>query len=201
MPSKNEREPFYRIDVAEATSLVGDDEYAVIDVRNPDEYAGGHLPGATLIPVNSVFQRREELPKDKKIIFVCAVGQRSALAAEMAAAAGLPADRLYNLDGGTESDDGAVIYLRRDGSIRRLDIYEDRDGSGSFTMGDVIRLTRGSSPSLTESQTGPVTATRHCCVDLDREGPPDDGILVLSRPGEAVLMAAIYETGGDRPLR
>lgn len=103
MPTKNEREPFYRIDVAEATGLVGDADYAVIDVRNPDEYANGHLPGATLIPVNSVFQRREELPKDKKIIFVCAVGQRSALAAEMAAAAGLPADRLYNLDGGTDA--------------------------------------------------------------------------------------------------
>ena len=106
-----------------------------------------------------------------------------------------------NLDGGTEGDDGAVIYLRRDGSVRRLDIYEDRDGSGSFTMGDIVRLTRGSSPSLAESQTGPVTTTRHCCVDLDREGPPDDGILVLSRPGETVLMAAIYETGGSRPLR
>ena len=47
--------------------------------------------------------RREELPKDKKILFVCAVGQRSALAAEMAAAAGLPADALYTLDGGTDA--------------------------------------------------------------------------------------------------
>ncbi len=52
--------------------------------------------------MNSVFQRKDELPAGKKIIFVCAVGQRSALAAEMAAAAGLPADRLYNLEGGTD---------------------------------------------------------------------------------------------------
>jgi rhodanese-related sulfurtransferase len=103
MPTKDEREPFYRINVAEATGMVGQDEYAIIDVRNPDEFERGHLPGAVLIPVNSVFQRREELPADKKIIFVCAVGQRSALAAEMAAAAGLPADRLYTLDGGTDA--------------------------------------------------------------------------------------------------
>lgn len=103
MPTKDEREPFHRINVAEAKEMLSSDEYALIDVRNPDEYQAGHLPGATLIPVNSVFQRREELPKDKKIIFVCAVGQRSALAAEMAAAAGLPADRLYNLDGGTDA--------------------------------------------------------------------------------------------------
>jgi rhodanese-related sulfurtransferase len=103
MPTKDEREPFYRVTVAEAKEIVGNGEYAVIDVRNPDEYAGGHLPGATLIPVNSVFQRRDELPADKKILFVCAVGQRSALAAEMAAAAGLPPERLYNLDGGTDA--------------------------------------------------------------------------------------------------
>ncbi len=103
MPTKDEREPFYRITVAEAKEMMSGDGAAVIDVRNPDEYQNGHLPGATLIPVNSVFQRREELPKDGNIIFVCAIGQRSALAAEMAAAAGLPADRLYNLDGGTDA--------------------------------------------------------------------------------------------------
>lgn len=101
MPTKDEREPFHRITVAEAKEMMAADA-AVIDVRNPDEYANGHVPGATLIPVNSVFQRKDELPAGKKIIFVCAVGQRSALAAEMAAAAGLPADRLYNLEGGTD---------------------------------------------------------------------------------------------------
>ena len=103
MPTKDEREPFHRITVAEAKDFIVSGDYAVIDVRNPDEYANGHVPGATLIPVNSVFQRKDELPSGKKIIFVCAVGQRSALAAEMAAAAGLPADRLYNLEGGTDA--------------------------------------------------------------------------------------------------
>ena len=103
MPKKDEREPFYRVDVAEAKEMLTDSDVAVIDVREPHEYQAGHIPHATLIPVNSVFARREELPKDKKLIFVCAVGQRSALAAEMAAAAGLPADRLYSLDGGTDA--------------------------------------------------------------------------------------------------
>ncbi|MBI2912289.1 MAG: rhodanese-like domain-containing protein, partial [Chloroflexi bacterium] len=49
----------------------------------------------------TVYARRDELPPDKEIIFLCAVGQRSALACEMAAAAGLT--RLYNLEGGTEA--------------------------------------------------------------------------------------------------
>lgn len=104
MPTKDEREPFYRITVPEMKEMLAEgDDYVVIDVRNPDEYRTGHVPGASLLPVNSVFARRDELPSDKKIIFVCQVGQRSALAAEMAAAAGVPADRLYNLEGGTDS--------------------------------------------------------------------------------------------------
>ena len=103
MPTKDEREPFHRVTVAEAKEMLQDDGVVVIDVREPHEYSGGHVPGATLLPVNSVFARREELPKDKKIVFVCQVGQRSALAAELAAAAGLTPEQLYNLDGGTDA--------------------------------------------------------------------------------------------------
>ena len=102
MPTKNPQEPFHRITVEEAKQMLDGDAH-IIDVRDPHEYTGGHVPGATLIPVNSVFDRREELPKDGTIIFVCAVGQRSALACEMAAAAGFQADVLYNLEGGTEA--------------------------------------------------------------------------------------------------
>lgn len=100
MATKDPREPFTRITVDEAKAMIGEGA-AVIDVREPHEYTAGHVPGAALIPVNSVYARREELPKDQDVIFVCAVGQRSALGAEMAAAAGLT--RLFNLEGGTEA--------------------------------------------------------------------------------------------------
>jgi len=100
MPTKNPEEPFARISVTEAQKMIGKDDVVVIDVREPNEYSAGHVPGATLIPVNSVFARKDEIPRDKDIIFVCGVGQRSALACEMAAAAGL--SRLFNLEGGTE---------------------------------------------------------------------------------------------------
>ncbi len=101
MATKDPREPFTRIDVGEAKEMIDKGGVAVIDVREPHEYNAGHVPAATLIPVATVYARREELPKDKDLIFVCAVGQRSALAAEMAAAAGLT--RLYNLEGGTDA--------------------------------------------------------------------------------------------------
>lgn len=100
MATKDPREPFTRISVAEVKQMLNDGA-AIIDVREPHEYSAGHVPNATLIPVNSVYARREELPKDQDVIFVCAVGQRSALAAEMAAAAGLT--RIFNLEGGTEA--------------------------------------------------------------------------------------------------
>lgn len=101
MAIKNPQEPFTRISLDEARAMMSRDDVAVIDVREPHEYNGGHLPGAKLIPVASVFARRDELPRDRNIIFVCGVGQRSALACEMAAAAGLT--RLFNLEGGTEA--------------------------------------------------------------------------------------------------
>jgi len=102
MPVKNPQEPYHRVTVSEARELINSGAH-VIDVRDPHEFQGGHVPDATLIPVNSVFDRREELPEDGKIVFVCSVGARSALACEMAAAAGLPPERLYNLEGGTDA--------------------------------------------------------------------------------------------------
>ncbi len=101
MPTKVPQEPFSRITVDEGKEMMASDSVAVIDVREPHEYNAGHVPNATLIPVATVFARKEELPRDKDIIFVCGVGQRSALACEMAAAAGLT--RLFNLEGGTEA--------------------------------------------------------------------------------------------------
>ena len=101
MATKDPREPFTRIDVKEAQEMMSKNEVAVIDVRELHEYSMGHVPGAKLIPVATVFAHREEIPADKDVIFLCAVGQRSALACEMAAAAGLT--RLFNLEGGTEA--------------------------------------------------------------------------------------------------
>lgn len=101
MATKDPREPFTRIDVKEAQAMIDKNDVAIIDVRETHEYTSGHVPNAKHIPVATVFARRGEIPTDKELIFVCAVGQRSALACEMAAAAGLT--RLYNLEGGTEA--------------------------------------------------------------------------------------------------
>jgi rhodanese-related sulfurtransferase len=53
----------------------------VLDVREPSEYAAGHIAGSELIPLHQLSSRMSELPKDREIICVCASGSRSSSAA------------------------------------------------------------------------------------------------------------------------
>ena len=95
-------EPYFRVGVDEAKQMVdGAEEVAVVDVRTNDEYTSGHVTGAIHIPLDDVLARIEELPKEKKLMFICAAGQRSGLACEMAAAMGVESERLFNIEDGT----------------------------------------------------------------------------------------------------
>ena len=49
----------------------------ILDVRDPEEFQTGHIPGAINIPLNDLRSRLGELPKDKEIWVNCRVGQRS----------------------------------------------------------------------------------------------------------------------------
>ena len=61
----------------------------VVDVREPREYAGGHLPGALNIPVAELPRRGAEIPPNFPVVFVCRTGRRSQAACELAAGAGM----------------------------------------------------------------------------------------------------------------
>ncbi|MGE3624476.1 MAG: rhodanese-like domain-containing protein, partial [Bdellovibrionales bacterium] len=52
----------------------------VLDVREPWEAELCNLPGSVLIPLGTLPQRLEELPKDRKIVVYCHHGGRSARA-------------------------------------------------------------------------------------------------------------------------
>jgi rhodanese-related sulfurtransferase len=71
----------------------------VIDVREPHEYEEGHVPGAILIPLGEVPDRVAEVPADRTVYVVCAVGGRSMRAAEHLAAQGRD---VVNVAGGTK---------------------------------------------------------------------------------------------------
>ncbi len=73
-------------------------EYILLDVRQPEEYEAGHIPGATLIPLGELEARESELGRDKKIIAYCRSGHRSMAAA--IALCGLGFKGVHHLDGG-----------------------------------------------------------------------------------------------------
>lgn len=65
------------ISVAQAAEW-RDEGYFMLDVREPDEWNAGHIPGATHIPLGELGERFGELPTDQPIIVYCRSGNRSA---------------------------------------------------------------------------------------------------------------------------
>ena len=75
----------------------------VVDVRQPDEWHRGHIAEATLVPLDGIYTFGKALQdlqvsEEEEVIFVCASGQRSATASEIALVAGLK--NVYNLANG-----------------------------------------------------------------------------------------------------
>ena len=102
MPEQVPGEPYIRVRSLDAKELMDClPEIALIDVRAQDEYESGHASGALHIPVDEVLSRFDELPKDKKLFFICAMGARSGLACEIVAALVITSDNLYNIEDGT----------------------------------------------------------------------------------------------------
>ena len=69
----------------------------LLDVRTPQEFASGHIPGAVNIPVDDLRSRLSELPPDRKIAAYCQVGQRGYLATRILQQKGFSAS---NIGGG-----------------------------------------------------------------------------------------------------
>ncbi|MFE0645619.1 rhodanese-like domain-containing protein [Streptomyces sp. NPDC058877] len=63
----------------------------VIDVRETDEYAAGHVPGALSTPLSALGSALGGLPGDRPVYVICASGNRSLWAAEHLAALGVDA--------------------------------------------------------------------------------------------------------------
>jgi len=72
----------------------------LVDVRTPEEFAEGHVPGALNIPLGELDGRLQELQPHRsgEVWVICAVGGRSARASRALSAAGFHA---VNVDGGT----------------------------------------------------------------------------------------------------
>jgi rhodanese-related sulfurtransferase len=87
------------VEVAELAARTPDG-VALVDVRELDEFAVGHVPGAVLIPLADVPERIDEIPDDQPVYVICAVGNRSARAVEYYLRQGIDA---VNVAGGTKA--------------------------------------------------------------------------------------------------
>jgi rhodanese-related sulfurtransferase len=103
MPRQEPGEPYFRVDSDEASAMLDNEpgNTVVVDVRRDDEWVTGHISGAVHIPIDDLPDRMDEVPRDKKVLFICAMGVRSGLACELAAATGYDSEMLYNVDDGT----------------------------------------------------------------------------------------------------
>ena len=100
------------ISPAQANELLSHEGLDVIDVREPHEWATGHVPGARLVPLATLRNNPRAVLGNDGVIFVCAAGVRSDTAARLAIANGYR--RVYNLSGGTRAWDRAGLPLVKD---------------------------------------------------------------------------------------
>ena len=83
-------------------------ELLILDVRQPNEYEEGHIPGAKLIPLPDLSERLDEIDAKQEKIVYCAIGGRSRVAAQMLSGKGL--ENIYNLAGGFKAWNGEAAY-------------------------------------------------------------------------------------------
>lgn len=83
----------------------------IVDVRTPEEFAQGHVPGAVNWPVEAIATWADGVPKDKPVYLYCRSGNRSRQAAEYLKKRGHT--NLYNVEGGVRAIQQAGYPLVR----------------------------------------------------------------------------------------
>ena len=86
-----------QVDVEAVLAAPAAERPFLLDVRTPQEFDSGHIPGAVNIPVDELRSRLGELPRDRKIAAYCQVGQRGYLATRILQQKGYSAS---NIGGG-----------------------------------------------------------------------------------------------------
>ena len=91
---------FKELTAREANEVINTRKPLVLGVRTPREFYSGHLPGATLIPLQQLSERLSEIRqyRDKEIIVYCRSGNRSTVASEILIEKGFK--KILNVRGG-----------------------------------------------------------------------------------------------------
>lgn len=96
----------HEVDPQEAERRIREDGWTLIDVREPHELEEGQVAGARHIELARLTEQAETIDRDRPVIFMCHVGNRSGMAADAFRASGYEA---YNLRGGIEAWEAAGL--------------------------------------------------------------------------------------------
>ena len=115
-------------------------EYTILDVRNPEELAIGAIEDALNIPLSELRGRLKELPRSKKVLVYCQVGQRGYFAARILTQNGFDA---YNLNGGYKTYSHAVCQQSNFDTFEHTSITsrEEIREIPPFNIGDAHEVT------------------------------------------------------------
>jgi rhodanese-related sulfurtransferase len=84
--------------VQQAKEMIDKGDVFILDVRTQEEYDAEHIRNSTLIPVQDLSKRLNEVPRDRKILVYCRTGGRSTTASEILVNNGFT--QIYNMKGG-----------------------------------------------------------------------------------------------------
>jgi rhodanese-related sulfurtransferase len=99
------------ISPSELHDLLGRRAALLVDVREPDEFAAVHIPGAVNLPLSSFSPRNVPDAGDRTIVLHCAGGKRSGMALDLCAKVGATVDS--HLAGGMAAWKAAGLPLVR----------------------------------------------------------------------------------------
>ncbi len=99
-----------QIDVQRAQRSLEAGHAVLVDVREPDEYAAGHAPGAVSVPLGTL--TADKVPAGIDLLLICRSGRRSAKAVQQLSAAGRHA---LNVDGGMEAWQAGGLAMEAEG--------------------------------------------------------------------------------------
>lgn len=96
-----------KINQKQMVDEIEQDNVQIVDLREPELYAKGHIPRAINIPFVEFEERYQELEKDKRIVFVCHTGPMGDASSQFLLEKGY--ENIANLTGGMAKWQGSTV--------------------------------------------------------------------------------------------
>ena len=116
----------------------GEKNALLVDVRTPDEYSFGSIPGAVNIPLDELRERIHEIPTDRPVYLFCAVGLRGYLALRILKGRGY--ENIWNLSGGYKTYSAATTSTTPATSCNVKATHETQNKTSDKTTQEPIKI-------------------------------------------------------------